>query len=123
MTNSRLLRKMKTQGRLLDSAQQALSKRELSSLAVANAMVLMKNHLPDLDVEILQKDFTVDHVEREILVNNAYDATHDFISLYDFPALLSPMIIIVTGLCNSPFVCCNKLLLVNKNFELILLNN
>jgi hypothetical protein len=106
---------MKTQGRLLDSAQQALSKRELSSLAVANAMALMKNHLPDLDVEILQKDFIVDHVEREILVNNAYDATHDFVSLYDFPALLSPIF--------QTFVCCNKLLLVNKNFELILLNN
>jgi hypothetical protein len=74
-----------------------LSKRELSSTtvissAVANAMALMKNHLPDLDLEILCKDFTVDDVEREALVNSAYDATQDFFSLYDFPALLSPMI-------------------------------
>jgi hypothetical protein len=61
--------KMKIQGQLLDSAQQALSKRELSSstvisLAVANAMALMKNHLPDLDMEVLRKDFIVNDAER-----------------------------------------------------------
>jgi hypothetical protein len=84
--------KIKTQGQLLDSAQQALSKREPSSSAVissmvANAMVPMKNHLPNLDVEILSKDFTVDDVEREILVNSAYDAVHDFVYLYNFSRL------------------------------------
>jgi hypothetical protein len=47
-------------------------------------MALMKNHLPDFDTEILQKDFTVDDAERETLVNSAYDATHD---LYDFYSL------------------------------------
>jgi hypothetical protein len=45
-----------------------LSKRELTSSAVissavANAMALMKNHLPDLDMKILHKVFTVDDVE------------------------------------------------------------
>jgi uncharacterized tellurite resistance protein B-like protein len=84
--------KMKTQGQLLDSAQHALSKRELSSSAVisstvANAMALMKNHSPDLDKEILHNDFTVDDAEQETLVNSAYDATHDFVSLYDFSSL------------------------------------
>jgi hypothetical protein len=84
--------KMKIQGQLLDSAHQALSKWELSSLivissAVANAMVLVKNHPPDLDMEILHKNFTVDDAERETLVNSAYDATHDFVSLYDFSSL------------------------------------
>jgi hypothetical protein len=54
------------------------------SLTVASAVALMKNHLPDLDVEILRKDFTVDDAEQEILVNSAYDAAHDFVSLYDF---------------------------------------
>jgi hypothetical protein len=73
-------------------AQQALSKREVSSsmvisLVVANAMTLMKNHLSDLDMEILHKDFTVDDPERETLVNNAYDAAQDFISLYNFSSL------------------------------------
>jgi hypothetical protein len=79
--------KMNSQGQLLDSAQQALSKSELSSLAVANAVVLMKNHLPDLDVKIIDKDLTVDDAEREILVNDAYDAIHHFLSLYDFSSL------------------------------------
>jgi hypothetical protein len=60
--------KMKTQGQLLDSAQQALSKRELSSSAVissavANAVARMKNHLSDLEMEILRKDFTVNDGE------------------------------------------------------------
>jgi hypothetical protein len=64
-----------------------LSKQELSSSTVANAVALMKNHLPDLDMEILRKDFTVDDVERETLVNSAYDAAHDFVSLYDFSSL------------------------------------
>jgi transcriptional regulator NrdR family protein len=82
--------KMKTQGQLLDSAQQALSKRELSSSAVANAVALMKNHLPDLDMEILHKDFTVDDAERETLVNSAYDAAHGFVSMYDFSSLTEP---------------------------------
>jgi hypothetical protein len=80
--------KMKTQGQLLDSAQQALSKRELSSSVVANAVVLIKNHLSDLDMEILCKVFTVDDAEQEILVNSAYDAAHDFISLHDFSSVV-----------------------------------
>jgi hypothetical protein len=94
--------KMKTQGQLLNSAQQELSKRELTSSmvissVVTNVVALMKNHLPDLDMEILLKDFTVNDAERETLVNSTYDAAHDFVSLYDFPALLNPMIIIVPG--------------------------
>jgi lipoate synthase len=68
-------------------AQHALSKRELSSSAVAKVVALMKNHLPDLDVEILHRDFIVDDAEREILVNSAYNAAHDFVSLYNFSSL------------------------------------
>jgi chromosome segregation ATPase len=79
--------KMKIQGQLLDSAQHMLSKWELSSSVVANAMALVKNDLPDLNIEILRRDFTVDDVEWETLVNIAYDAAHDFVSLYDFFSL------------------------------------
>jgi succinate dehydrogenase/fumarate reductase flavoprotein subunit len=84
--------KLKNQGQLLDSAQQALSKGEFScsvviSLAVANAMALVKNHIPDLDMEILCKDFTVDDTGQQALANSAYDAAHDFVSLYDFSSL------------------------------------
>jgi hypothetical protein len=57
------------------------------SSAVANAVALMKNHLPDPDMEIFCKDFTVDDAEQETLVNSAYDAAHDFVSLYDFSSL------------------------------------
>jgi hypothetical protein len=64
-----------------------LSERELSSSALANVVAPMKNHLPDPDMEILHKDFIVNDVEQETLVNSAYDATHDFVSLYDFSSL------------------------------------
>jgi Ser/Thr protein kinase RdoA (MazF antagonist) len=43
------------------------------SSAVANAMALVKNHIPNFDAEIIHKDFTVDDVERASLVDNAYD--------------------------------------------------
>jgi hypothetical protein len=33
------------------------------SPVVANAMVLVKNHIPDFDAEILCKDFTVDDIK------------------------------------------------------------
>jgi septal ring factor EnvC (AmiA/AmiB activator) len=55
----------KDQGLLLEMAWQALSKSDDSSIlmilmAVANAMMLLKSHLPNLDVELLRKDFAVD---------------------------------------------------------------
>jgi hypothetical protein len=79
--------KLKIQEQSLDSARQTLSKRELSSStvissAVANVVALFKNHLLDLDVEILGKDFTIGDTEREALANSAYDAAHEFVSLY-----------------------------------------
>jgi hypothetical protein len=82
----------KDQGLLLESARQALPKREDSSImmiltAVANAMALLKSHLPDLDVELMRKDFIVDEVEREALTSDAYDAAHEFASSYDFSNL------------------------------------
>jgi hypothetical protein len=84
--------KVKNQGRLLDSAQQALFKREFSSsvvisLAVTSAMALVKNHIPEFDVEIPHKDFKVDDVERAVLVDSAYDTAQHFVSLYDFSVL------------------------------------
>jgi hypothetical protein len=84
--------KMKTQGQLPDSAQQALSKQEFSSsavisLAVANAIALVKNHMPEFDTEVLRKDFTIDDTERASLVDSAYDTAQYCVSLYDFSAL------------------------------------
>jgi hypothetical protein len=82
----------KDQGLLLETARQALSKHEDSSvlmisIAMANAMALLKSHLPDLDVELLRKYFVVDEAEREALTNGAYDAAHEFASSYDFSSL------------------------------------
>jgi hypothetical protein len=73
----------KNQGLLSESARQALSKREDSSIlmismTIANAMALLKSHLPDLDVELLHKDFMVDEAEREALINDAYNVAHEF---------------------------------------------
>jgi hypothetical protein len=84
---------LKANGLLLESAQQALAKREGSanmmiSSAVAHTAALFKNHLPDLNMEILRQDFTVDDAEREALVSSAFDAAQDFVSSYDFTSLV-----------------------------------
>jgi hypothetical protein len=84
---------LKAKGLLLESAQQALAKREGSanmmiSSAVAHTAALFKNHLPDLNMEILRQDFTVDDAEREALVSSAFDAAQDFVSSYDFTSLV-----------------------------------
>jgi hypothetical protein len=84
--------KLKAAEEQLKTQRQKLSERELSSSmvissVVANAAALFKNDLSDLDVEILHKDFTIDDVEWETLANSAYDAAHDFVSLYDFSSL------------------------------------
>jgi hypothetical protein len=84
--------KMKAQEQQLKLAQKALPKREFSSLAVissmvANAMALVKNHMPDFDADILWRDFTVDEGEHEALVDSAYDVAHYFVSQYDYSIL------------------------------------
>jgi hypothetical protein len=84
---------LKAKGLLLESAQQALAKREGSanimiSSAVAHTAALFKNHLPDLNMEILPHDFTVDDAEREALVSRVFDAAQDFVSSYDFTSLV-----------------------------------
>jgi hypothetical protein len=83
---------LKPKGLLLESAQQAMAKREGSanimiSSAVAHTAALFKNHLLDLNMKILRQDFTVDDAEHEALVSNAFDAAQDFVSSYDFTSL------------------------------------
>jgi hypothetical protein len=84
---------LKAKGLLLELTQQALAKREGSanmmiSSAVAHTAALFKNHLLDLNVEILRQDFTVDDTEREALVSSVFDAAQDFVSSYDFTSLV-----------------------------------
>jgi lipoate synthase len=71
----------------LKSAQKALDKRDFSSSAMAHAMALVKNHVSDFDIEILQRDFSVDEAEQEALVDSVYDTAQHFVSLYDFAVL------------------------------------
>jgi hypothetical protein len=54
---------------------------------VANAMALVKNHMPKFDTEIFRKDFTVDDAGWVALVDSAYDIAQYFVSLYDFSVL------------------------------------
>jgi hypothetical protein len=83
---------LEDQRQMLGSAQKTSSKRESSfnmviSSAVVHATALFKNHLPDLNMELLRQDFTVDDAEHETLVSSAFDAAQDFISSYDFTIL------------------------------------
>jgi hypothetical protein len=84
---------LKAKWLLLESAQQALVKRDGSanmmiSSAVAHTAALFKNHLPDLNMEILHQDFTVDDAEGEALVSSAFNAAQEFVSSYDFTSLI-----------------------------------
>jgi uncharacterized protein with gpF-like domain len=80
---------LNNQRQMLESARKTSSKHESSfnmmiSSAVAHATALFKNHLLDLNMELLRQDFTVDDAERESLVSNIFDAAQDFVSSYDF---------------------------------------
>jgi hypothetical protein len=54
---------------------------------VAHAVALVKNHMPDFDVEILQKDFSINDVERDALVDSVYDTVHYFVFQYEYSVL------------------------------------
>jgi hypothetical protein len=57
------------------------------SSAVAHAVALFKNYLPDLNMELLCQDFTVHDADPETLVSSAFDPDQDFVSSYDFASL------------------------------------
>jgi uncharacterized protein with gpF-like domain len=83
---------LKNQRQLLESARKTSSKHESSfnmiiSSVVAHAATLFKNHLLNLNMELLRQDITVDDAERETLVSSSFDATQDFVSSYDFASL------------------------------------
>jgi hypothetical protein len=47
-------------------------------------MALVKNQMPEFDAEILRRDFTIDEVKCEALVDSTYDTAHYFVSQYNF---------------------------------------
>jgi chromosome segregation ATPase len=80
--------KLQTQEQSLDSPRRELTKWELSSsMVISSATTQFKNHLPDLDMEVIHKDFTIDDAKQEALANSTYDAAHRSMSLYDFSSL------------------------------------
>jgi chromosome segregation ATPase len=80
--------KLQTQEQSLDSPRRELTKWELSSsMVISSAAAQFKNHLPDLDMEVIHKDFTIDDAKQEALANSTYDAAHRSMSLYDFSSL------------------------------------
>jgi hypothetical protein len=76
--------KKKVQEQQLESAQKVLSKGDFSSLAVAHAMVRVKNHMLNFNAEILRRDFSVNEVVWDALVDSVYDTAQYFVSQYDF---------------------------------------
>jgi Skp family chaperone for outer membrane proteins len=88
-----LVDEKKAKEQLLESTQMTLSKRDftssvMSSSAVAHAMALVKSHMSDFDVEILQRDFPINDEERDALVDSIYDTAQYFASQYDFSILV-----------------------------------
>jgi hypothetical protein len=80
---------LKNQRQLLELAQKTSSKHEGSfnmiiSSVVAHAAALFKNHLSDLNMELLLQDFTMDDAEHETLVSSAFDVAQDFVTSYEF---------------------------------------
>jgi hypothetical protein len=76
----------------LESGRKTSFKRKSSfnmmiSSAVAHAAALFKNHLPDMNLERLHQDFTVNDAACETLVSSTFDAAQDFVSSYDFASL------------------------------------
>jgi hypothetical protein len=57
------------------------------SSVVVHVVALVKNHMLDIDTEILRRNFTINEVERDALVDSVYDTAQYFVSLYDFSVL------------------------------------
>jgi hypothetical protein len=79
----------KIKEQLLESTQKTYE-RDYSSSAVISSTVthdvaLLKSHAPDLDTELLHRDFPfADDEERDALIDSVYDTAQHFVSQYDF---------------------------------------
>jgi chromosome segregation ATPase len=72
------------------STRKMLSKQEYSSLAmissiVAHVVVLLKSYTPDLDTELLRRNYPFDDDDkRDALIDSVYDTAQHFVSQYEF---------------------------------------
>jgi hypothetical protein len=61
------------------------SSSEVIASSVAHAVALLKSHIPDLDPELLCKDYRCEtDAERDALIDGSFDAAQHFVSEYDF---------------------------------------
>jgi hypothetical protein len=78
---------------LPESTQKTLSEHDYSSSTVissvvAHVVVLLKSHTPDLNTELLHRDFLfANDEERDALIDIVYDTSQHFVSQYDFSAI------------------------------------
>jgi hypothetical protein len=55
------------------------------SSVVVHIVVLLKSYIPDLDPELLHKDYPLeDDEERDTLIDSVYETAQYFVSQYDF---------------------------------------
>jgi hypothetical protein len=55
------------------------------SSVVAHEVALVKSYIPDLDLELLHKDYPFeDDEERDTLIDNVFETAQYFVSQYDF---------------------------------------
>jgi hypothetical protein len=70
---------------LLESTRKLLSEHNYSSSTVAHAVALLKSYVPNLDPEVLCKDYPFeDDDEQDSLIDSMYDTAQYFVSQYDF---------------------------------------
>jgi hypothetical protein len=61
------------------------SSSEVISSAVAHVVALLKSYVPDLDIELLHRDYPLDNDdEQDTLIDSVYDTTQFFVSQNDF---------------------------------------
>jgi hypothetical protein len=55
------------------------------SSVVAHEVASVKSYIPDLDLELLRKDYPFeDDEERDMLIDNVFETAQYFVSQYDF---------------------------------------
>jgi hypothetical protein len=61
------------------------SSSEVISSAVAHVVALLKSYVPDLDIELLHRDYPLDNDdEQDTLIDSVYDTAQFFVSQNDF---------------------------------------
>jgi hypothetical protein len=61
------------------------SSSEVISSAVAHVVALLKSYVPDLDTELLRRDYPLDNDdEQDALIDSVYDTAQFFVSQNDF---------------------------------------